>query len=230
MLRVGAWRMARRPRVGPTPRDLQGPRMPLDRSRLANRGHHSRRIRVRPCHRRCRREARAGGSRRRRSLDVWHRCPARAGPHPGEPSRLPRRADPCTRPADGGHTGARGRSRRHQRRRTRPAGTLLLDLHRCCDPDPLPRLRPSNSSADGRSFATSGKNAPRTTLPHYAIPQRSDKLDLKQANGAELWAKIVACGLIGSGPARLSLVRERFGEGMRCVEFTHVEGGWFLGG
>ena len=55
-------------------------------------------------------------------------------------------------------------------------------------------------------------------------------LVLKQANGAELWAKIVACGLIGSGPARLSLVGERFGEGLRCVEFTHVEGGWFLGG
>ena len=52
-------------------------------------------------------------------------------------------------------------------------------------------------------------------------------LDLKQANGAELWAKIVACGLIGSGPARLSLVRERFGEGMRCVEFTHVDGAGF---
>jgi len=40
-----------------------------------------------------------------------------------------------------------------------------------------------------------------------------DRLDLKQANGAELWAKIVASGLIGSGPTRLSLVGERFGEG-----------------
>ncbi len=56
------------------------------------------------------------------------------------------------------------------------------------------------------------------------------RLALKQANGAELWAKIVACGLIGSGPAGLSLVGERFGEGLRCVEFTDVEGGWFLGG
>ena len=63
-----------------------------------------------------------------------------------------------------------------------------------------------------------------------AMRRAAARLGLKQANGAELWAKIVACGLIGSGPARLSLVGERFGEGLRCVEFTHVEGGWFLGG
>ncbi len=84
------------------------------------------------------------------------------------------------------------------------------------------REHPSSGAYAGPAITS------RTSARRYEV--RSLNLDLKQANGAELWAKIVACGLIGSGPARLSLVGERFGEGLRCVEFTHVEGGWFLGG
>ncbi len=96
------------------------------------------------------------------------------------------------------------------------------------------RLRhPALVSNQGHS--AHGTSSVRSPVPQNlwnASDQRRRRrlLGLKQANGAELWAKIVACGLIGSGPARLSLVRERFGEGLRCVEFTDVEGGWFLGG
>ena len=54
-------------------------------------------------------------------------------------------------------------------------------------------------------------------------------LGLKQANGAELWAKIVACRLFGGGRAGLSLVGERFGarDGVRGVRWCRQ--GRFLG-
>jgi len=60
--------------------------------------------------------------------------------------------------------------------------------------------------------------------------QAQPYLDLKQAHGAVLWAKSVVFGVIGSGQARLSLVGERFGAGVTCVEFTGVDGAGFLGG
>ena len=45
---------------------------------------------------------------------------------------------------------------------------------------------------------------------HKGIEHAPD-LVLKQAHGAELWAKIVVCGLVGGGPAGVALVGERFG-------------------
>jgi len=84
--------------------------------------------------------------------------------------------------------------------------------------------KPSRRDYTRRSRATSpiGMNdylrSPQAAKPQPLrdAPDPSYKrfrLGLKQANGAELWAKIVASGLIGSGPTRLSLVGERFGEG-----------------
>jgi len=88
----------------------------------------------------------------------------------------------------------------------------------------------SDEIRDGKTISGWTWRLPTYTSDPLELLDHVDPLDLKQAHGAVLWAKSVVFGVIGSGQARLSLVGERFGAGVTCVEFTGVDGAGFLGG
>ena len=101
----------------------------------------------------------------------------------------------------------RGSTRPTERRRT-PGAT------RSCSRGPWPKAFLSSRRALRASVAERMKKV-GAGHEHDALQRLLDLADrnlvLKQANGAELWAKIVACRLFGGGRAGLSLVGERFG-------------------